>query len=73
MSLCDHLSYTMIDYVLQVSRFDVIEGLGCNNSLDYSILYLTVDQVWETLPGLISVVFYYRECLLISKSSVIDA
>ena len=63
----------MIDYVLQSNRFMVIEGQGCTNSLDYSILYLTVDQVWDILPSLISVVFYYRECLLISKRSVIDA
>ena len=63
----------MIDYILQSSRFVVIEGQGCDGSLDYSILYFAVSQVWDTLPGLISVVFYYRECLLLSKSSVIDA
>ena len=51
----------------------VIEGQGCTNSLDYSILYLTVDQGWEILPNLISVVLYYRECLVISKRSGVDA
>ena len=63
----------MIDYVLQSSRFNVIEGVGCTDAQDYSILYLAVGQVWDTLPSLISVVFYYRECLVISKRSVVDA
>ena len=63
----------MIDYVLQSRRFIVIEGVGCGDFLDYSILYLTVNEVWEILPSLISVVLYYRECLVYSKRSGVDA
>ena len=51
------------DYVVQGARFAVEEGFGCVNSLDGSVLSILLLNSWAVVPPLISIVFYYRECI----------
>ncbi|VDC02199.1 unnamed protein product [Peniophora sp. CBMAI 1063] len=46
-------------YVVQWFRFEVIEGFGCTNSIDGSILSILLMQPWAVIPPLVSVTFYY--------------
>ncbi|VDB95169.1 unnamed protein product [Peniophora sp. CBMAI 1063] len=46
-------------YINQGVRFEVLEGFGCTNRLDLSILELLTIQSWILVPPLISIVFYY--------------
>ncbi|VDB95533.1 unnamed protein product [Peniophora sp. CBMAI 1063] len=46
-------------YVVQVLRFEVIEGFGCTGSLDTSILSMLFARSWNVLPPLISITVYY--------------
>ncbi|VDC07961.1 unnamed protein product [Peniophora sp. CBMAI 1063] len=46
-------------YVNQIARFEVLEGFGCTNGLDGSVLYYLTIQSWTILPPLLSVIFYY--------------
>ncbi|KZV69435.1 hypothetical protein PENSPDRAFT_483853 [Peniophora sp. CONT] len=47
--------------VVEASRFQVIEGIGCSSALEASILMLVLTQIWTVLPPIISVSFYYRK------------
>ncbi|KZV64049.1 STE3-domain-containing protein [Peniophora sp. CONT] len=53
-----------IYYVVQLQRFNVIEGFGCANSIDGSILAVLLVQVWSVIPPLISVTVYYPKVVL---------
>ncbi|KZV65972.1 fungal pheromone STE3G-protein-coupled receptor [Peniophora sp. CONT] len=46
-------------YVIQQLRFEVLEGFGCENSQDGSILDILLLWSWNVVPPLISVVIYY--------------
>ncbi|VDB86833.1 unnamed protein product [Peniophora sp. CBMAI 1063] len=48
-----------IYYVMETERFEVLEGEGCSNVFDGSILFIILSEVWSLLPGLISVLIYY--------------
>ena len=51
------------DYIVQGYRFEVIEGLGCENVPERSILTILLVHVWSVIPPLLSVSLYYREQL----------
>ncbi|VDB95527.1 unnamed protein product [Peniophora sp. CBMAI 1063] len=46
-------------YVVQWYRFEVIEGFGCAESSDGSILNILLLKSWTVIPPLVSVTFYY--------------
>ncbi|VDB87019.1 unnamed protein product [Peniophora sp. CBMAI 1063] len=45
--------------IFQSRRFQVIEGFGCTNSIDSSILSILLLKSWFVLPPLVSIGFYY--------------
>ncbi|KZV66429.1 fungal pheromone STE3G-protein-coupled receptor [Peniophora sp. CONT] len=47
------------DYIFQASRFDVLGSIGCKNSQLPSILDILLMQLWNIVPPLISIIFYY--------------
>ena len=51
----------MIAYVVQTSRFAVLEGFGCGNAPDNSILAVLLFDSWIIFAPLLSVVVYLRE------------
>ncbi|KZV61584.1 hypothetical protein PENSPDRAFT_643237 [Peniophora sp. CONT] len=53
------LELTSADYINQIARFEVLEGFGCTNGLDGSILYYLTIQSWTVIPPLLSVLIYY--------------
>ncbi|VDB95776.1 unnamed protein product [Peniophora sp. CBMAI 1063] len=48
-----------IYYVVQGARFKVLEGFGCTNTPDGSILTLLLLYSWNVLPPLVSITVYY--------------
>ncbi|KZV64173.1 STE3-domain-containing protein [Peniophora sp. CONT] len=46
-------------YVVQESRFQVLEGFGCTNAEDGSILNILLTWWWTVVPPLLSVTIYY--------------
>lgn len=48
------------DYVVQQSRFQVIEGFGCGNAADDSILAILLLNSWTVIPPVVSITVYYR-------------
>ena len=56
-------SHEVQDYVVQQTRFQVEEGFGCTNGPDGSVLDMLLINFWTVVPPLISIVFYYRECI----------
>ncbi|KZV69109.1 fungal pheromone STE3G-protein-coupled receptor, partial [Peniophora sp. CONT] len=48
-----------IYYVNQFARFEVVQGFGCQDTAQSSILELIIQQSWVVVPPLISIVFYY--------------
>ncbi|KZV63981.1 STE3-domain-containing protein [Peniophora sp. CONT] len=46
-------------YIVQVYRFEVNEGFGCNNSSDGSVLAILLLYLWNVIPPLVSIVVYY--------------
>ncbi|VDC04707.1 unnamed protein product [Peniophora sp. CBMAI 1063] len=46
-------------YVVQGYRFQVLEGFGCQNAPDGSILAVLLINSWDIIPPLISTVFYF--------------
>ncbi|KZV71166.1 STE3-domain-containing protein [Peniophora sp. CONT] len=48
------------DYINQSTRFEVIEGFGCTDSSDVSILEVLIEESWAVIPPLVSIIFYYR-------------
>ncbi|VDC04653.1 unnamed protein product [Peniophora sp. CBMAI 1063] len=46
-------------YIVQQLRFQVLEGFGCGNSQDGSILDILLIWSWSVVPPLVSVVLYY--------------
>ncbi|VDB92170.1 unnamed protein product [Peniophora sp. CBMAI 1063] len=46
-------------YVVQVARFQVVEGSGCTNVPDGSILTILLIYSWSVLPPLVSITVYY--------------
>lgn len=55
-----YMADTGPDYVVQTSRFTIVEGFGCTSSATSSGLSLVLIQTWNFVPSLISVVVYYR-------------
>lgn len=51
----------VIDYVVQIARFQVFEEYGCTNLEAASILSLLLVNVWSVLLPMISAVFYCRK------------
>ncbi|KZV65964.1 fungal pheromone STE3G-protein-coupled receptor [Peniophora sp. CONT] len=47
-------------YVVQLLRFQVVEGSGCTNAQDGSILDILLVQSWALIPPLLSISVYYR-------------
>ncbi|KZV69630.1 fungal pheromone STE3G-protein-coupled receptor [Peniophora sp. CONT] len=47
------------DYVNQIARFEVLEGFGCTNASNGSILSLLIEQSWYIVPTSVSVALYY--------------
>ena len=52
------------DYINQAARFQVLEGFGCVDATDNSILQMIIIQSWTVIPPLLSVVVYCRELSL---------
>ncbi|VDC04645.1 unnamed protein product [Peniophora sp. CBMAI 1063] len=52
-------------YVVQQLRFEVLEGFGCSNSQDGSILDLLLIWSWTVFPPLVSVIVYYPKIVLL--------
>ncbi|VDB95537.1 unnamed protein product [Peniophora sp. CBMAI 1063] len=52
-------------YVVQNTRFVVIEGFGCTGGTTNSILTLLLIQVWFMIPPLLSAAFYYPSTIRI--------
>ncbi|KZV69111.1 STE3-domain-containing protein [Peniophora sp. CONT] len=50
-----------IYYVNQGNRFQVIEGFGCREADDGSILDIIIGESWAVVPPLISLTFYYQK------------
>ncbi|KZV77220.1 fungal pheromone STE3G-protein-coupled receptor [Peniophora sp. CONT] len=50
-------------YIVQVDRFQVVEGFGCTNAIDGSVLSLLLIMSWSVIPPLVSVVVYYPRVL----------
>ncbi|VDB95513.1 unnamed protein product [Peniophora sp. CBMAI 1063] len=46
-------------YVVQWLRFEVVEGHGCVDSSDGSILDILLLKLWNVIPPLVSIIFYY--------------
>ncbi|VDB95779.1 unnamed protein product [Peniophora sp. CBMAI 1063] len=46
-------------YVVQVARFKIVEGFGCSNEVEDSILSILFIQSWNVLLPLVSVTVYY--------------
>ncbi|VDB86834.1 unnamed protein product [Peniophora sp. CBMAI 1063] len=46
-------------YVLETTRFNIIQGYGCTNGVTESILTILLTQIYALLPPLISVLVYY--------------
>ncbi|VDB95521.1 unnamed protein product [Peniophora sp. CBMAI 1063] len=46
-------------YVVQELRFEILEGFGCTNSSDASILAILLINTWNVLPPLVSITVYY--------------
>ncbi|VDB95531.1 unnamed protein product [Peniophora sp. CBMAI 1063] len=46
-------------YVVQWLRFEVVEGFGCTDSSDGSILYILLIVSWTLIPPFVSITFYY--------------
>ncbi|VDC04728.1 unnamed protein product [Peniophora sp. CBMAI 1063] len=51
-------------YVVQDCRFAVIEGFGCRNNIDGSILSIILVYSWSVIPPTISVAVYYSHIAL---------
>ncbi|VDC04647.1 unnamed protein product [Peniophora sp. CBMAI 1063] len=51
-------------YTVQPYRFEVIEGFGCVNTLDNSLLACILVNSWTILPPLASVLIYYPRVVL---------
>ncbi|VDB95781.1 unnamed protein product [Peniophora sp. CBMAI 1063] len=49
-----------IYYVVQGTRFEVLEGFGCTDAADSSILSILLIYSWTVLPPLVSITVYYR-------------
>ena len=47
------------DYVNQSARFQILEGFGCTNVTDRSILEVLLVRSWSIVPPLLSVIIYY--------------
>ncbi|KZV72480.1 fungal pheromone STE3G-protein-coupled receptor [Peniophora sp. CONT] len=48
-------------YIVQDHRFVVIEGLGCTNTQDDSVLAMLLIASWSVTIPILSVIIYYRE------------
>lgn len=48
------------DYIVQDERFAVVQGFGCTNNADGSILSILLISSWTVILPLISVAIYYR-------------
>ncbi|VDB86831.1 unnamed protein product [Peniophora sp. CBMAI 1063] len=47
-----------LGYLIQTSRFDVIEGYGCSSDISVSILMITLGIAFNVIPPLVSTVVY---------------
>ncbi|KAI0031556.1 GPCR fungal pheromone mating factor, partial [Vararia minispora EC-137] len=56
---------TSSDYIVQGSRFSVLEGLGCTNSLSPSWLMLITISSWHIILPSVSVFFYWPKTVYI--------
>ncbi|KZV65155.1 STE3-domain-containing protein [Peniophora sp. CONT] len=52
-----------IYYVSQDGRFTIIEGFGCLNATETSIVEILTLQSWSVIPPLISVTYYYPKVI----------
>ncbi|KZV61732.1 STE3-domain-containing protein [Peniophora sp. CONT] len=52
------------DYIVQLLRFEVVEGFGCQDAQDNSILALLLVNSWSIIPPLLSIVIYYPRVIL---------
>ncbi|VDB87017.1 unnamed protein product [Peniophora sp. CBMAI 1063] len=48
-------------YVVQWFRFEVDEGFGCLNAPDASVLSMLFTKLWNIIPPVVSIVFYYPQ------------
>ncbi|VDB87015.1 unnamed protein product [Peniophora sp. CBMAI 1063] len=46
-------------YVVQGLRFQVLEGFGCSNATDGSILHILLIRLWTVIPPLVTITIYY--------------
>ncbi|VDC00339.1 unnamed protein product [Peniophora sp. CBMAI 1063] len=46
-------------YVNQNARFEILEGFGCTNTMQGSILEILLVRSWSIMPPLLSVALYY--------------
>lgn len=62
-SYCEHIRHTahpVVDYIVQGVIFQVIEGVGCADALDDSVLSILLIWSWNITPPLILVTVYYH-------------
>ncbi|KZV65951.1 fungal pheromone STE3G-protein-coupled receptor [Peniophora sp. CONT] len=52
-------------YIIQGLRFEVVEGFGCSNAQDGTILNILLVESWAVIPPLLSVIVYYPKVVRI--------